>query len=432
LNKIQASPSKIELLAVYLAFAFRYLYPLVLVPYYGRVLGASGYAVVLAGMSLSNSLWMFVTYGFPAIGARDIVQTGNDSASDSILRDQFMARLLLCIPGLLIGIVAAFKSELISHVPGAGIFVVAGGLLAAFNLGWYLNSTGRARTSVLIEMLGFVLSLVMLFTFIRKPADIDRVFPLIFASSIVQTLLAYWVVRKEFSGLIAPLHKAVNLIKRSTIIFIYNGTSILLLAASAYILALLAPPSEVSAFGIAERLVTAGLCIMGPAAQILVPKVMFLVDRNPAQANLMTRRIFAVFFLGAIAGVIITKLLSGWLVPLIFGSEFSPAVPVLNIMVLVLPVSVCARILGLYFMIPRKLEGLLARSGIISALVNVAAAIPLAMYWGATGMAQARLLGEFSLLVMLIIGIWRAGLIREILGIKDEFSLHTRFSRWLE
>lgn len=438
MNKVQASLSKIELFAVYFSYAVRYLYPLVLVPYYGRVLGASGYGMVLAGMSLSSSLWLIVNFGFSTVGGRDIVHTENIGERDSIFRDQFTARLLLCIPAAIIGALAAWRSELLAHIPGASFFVVAGGLLAAFNIGWYFTSTGRARTSVLIEVLGLLLSLVLLVAFIRKPADIDRVFPLTFASGVVQTLFAYWLVRKEYSGFIAPVRAAVNLIKRSTIIFVYSGTAVLMLAASTYILSLLASPQEVSAFGLSERLIAAGLSVMAPAAQILAPKVMFLVTRNEAQANLIARRIFAVFFLGAVAGAIGTQLFSGWLVPLIFGADFRHAVPVLNVMVLVLPVSVCTRVLGVYFLIPRRLERLLAWSGIISALVNLGAALLFASYWGATGMALARLLSESALLAMLVIGVWRAGLLQRILGIDDEFSSATkfgrfgRFGRWLE
>jgi len=424
--------SKIELLAVYLSYAFRYLYPLVLVPYYGRVLGAGGYGVVLAGMSLGGTIWMFVGYGFSTVGSRDIVHTEDDSAHDPIFREQFTARLLLCVPAFIIGIVAATRSPLLSHVPGACILVVLGGMLAAFNIGWYFMATGRARTSVMIEVLGFLLSSAMIFTLIRKPEHIDRVFPLALTSSVVQLVLAYMVVRREISGFIAPLRRAVDLIKRSTIIFVYGGTSMLLIGASAYILSLFASPAEVGAFGVSERLVGAGLSLMGPAGQILVPKVMYLVGRQNDHANLIARRIFAVFFIGAVAGVIITRSLSGWIVPLVFGSEFGGAVPVLNLLVLVLPVSVCTQIVGLYFLIPRKLEGLLARCGIVSALVNVAVAIPLARYYGAMGMAEARLIGECSLLLLLTIGVWRAGLLREILGIGSGFSLPTRFGRWLQ
>ncbi|MBB2932431.1 lipopolysaccharide biosynthesis protein [Paraburkholderia silvatlantica] len=432
MNKVQASLSKIELLAVYFSYVVRYIYPLILVPYYGRVLGSNGYAVVLAGMSLSSTIWLCVDFGFSTIGGRDIVHTENISERDAIFRDQFTARLLLCIPGMIVGGIAACRSGIISGVPGVSFFVVVGGLLNAFNLGWYFTSTGRPRTSVMIEMLGLMLSLTLLFSFIRKPADIDRVFPVIFASNLAQTMLAYWLVRKEYTGVIAPLRAAINLIKRSATIFIYSGTAVLVLAASTYILSLLASPSEVSAFGLSERLVSAGLSIMAPASQILAPKVMYLVTRNEARANLLARRTFAIFFVGAVAGVILTKLLSEWLVPLLFGPEFVHAVPILKIMVLVMPLAVCTRVLGMYFLIPRKLERLLAVSGVTGALVNLAAAVPLAGYWGATGMVLARLLAEGSLLAMLVIGSWRAGLLRDIFGIDEGSTWQTRFGRWLE
>ncbi|SDB82295.1 lipopolysaccharide biosynthesis protein [Paraburkholderia lycopersici] len=432
MNKVQASLSKIELLAVYFSYVVRYIYPLILVPYYGRVLGSSGYAVVLAGMSLSSTIWLCVDFGFSTIGGRDIVHTESTGERDAIFRNQVTARLLLCIPGVIIGAIAACRSEIISSVAGVSFFVVVGGLLNAFNLGWYFTSTGRPRTSVMIEMLGLLLSLTLLFSFIRKPADIDRVFPVIFASNLAQTALAYWLVRKEYTGVIAPLRAAVNLVKRSSTIFIYSGTAVLVLAASTYILSLLASPSDVSAFGLSERLVSAALSIMAPASQILAPKVMYLVTRNEARANLIARRTFAIFFLGAIAGVIVTELFSEWIIPLLFGPEFRHAIPILNIMILVVPLAVCTRVLGMYFLIPRKLEKLLAWSGVVGAVVNLAAAIPLASYWGAAGMVMARLLAEGSLVAMLVIGSWRAGLIREILGVGEGFSWQTRFGRWLE
>lgn len=430
MNKLKSPPTKLELLAVYLSYAFRYLYPLVLVPYYGRVLGTSGYGVVLAGMSLSNTIWMFVGYGFSTVGSRDIVHAEGEDVRDPVFRQQFTARLLLCVPGVIIGLIAAFHSQLLMQVPGTPFLVVFGGVLCAFNIGWYFMATGRAQTSVLIEVLGFILSSALVFTFIRKSSDLTWVFPLSFTSIVIQLVLAYVLVRREFTGFIAPLRSALSLIKRSTIIFVYGGTSVLLIGASAYILSLLAPPSEVSAFGVSERLVGAGLSLMGPAAQILLPKVMYLVGRDDARANLIARRIFTVFFIGAVLGVIVTKALSGWLIPLVFGAEFSRAVPVLNLLVLVLPISVINQVIGLYFLIPRRLEGLLARSAIVGALVSVSAAIPFAKYFGAIGMAEARLIGETTLLAMLMFGIWRAGLVREILGIDEEASFLTRFGRW--
>ncbi|WP_222940204.1 hypothetical protein, partial [Pantoea agglomerans] len=122
------------------------------------------------------------------------------------------------------------------------------------------------------------------------------------------------------------------------------------------------------------------------------------------------------FFSGAALAAVATVLLSERLIPLALGAGFERCVPVLNLMVFVLPVSVCTQVLGAYFLIPRKLERLLAQAGVLGAVVSLACAIPLASQWGALGMAGARLVGELTMLGVLAAGLWRAKLLTEIFG----------------
>ncbi|NIE65504.1 oligosaccharide flippase family protein [Burkholderia sp. Ax-1719] len=413
MNPVKPTLAKAELAAVYIAYALRYVYPLLLLPFYGRTLGAAGYGVVLAGMSLSNSIWQFVSFGFPAVGGRDTVHAKNDAERAAILSSQMTGRLLLCIPTALVGVGALALSPVLSaHVLPGGT-AIALGLLAAFNLGWYFTSTGRARRSVLIEVIGFLISLTLIFSFIHHPSDLARVFPLLFISSLVQSALAYGSIRREFAGVFSTIRAGLDLIRRSKVIFIYTGTSVLLISASTYILSTMAPETEVSAYGVAERLIAAGLSLMGPAAQVLVPKVTYLVGVDPEKANRLARRILAFFLLGAIAAVAATMLLAGWLVPLVFGKGFLSTVPVLKLFVLVLPLSVANQAIGIYFLIPRNRESLLARAGVTSAVISMVAAIPLASHWGAMGMVGARLLGELTLLGTLMFFLIRSGLIGE-------------------
>lgn len=406
--------SRTQLVAVYLAYAFRYLYPLIMLPYYGRVLGANGYGIVLAGTSLANSLWLFVSFGFPTVGSRDTVHAADAAERAEILKTHVTARLLLCVPAMIVGLVAICLSLTFRSRPLTGAIVIAMGLVAAFNVGWFLVSTGRALVSVWIEVIGFALSFLLIVGFVHHASDVARVFPLLLASSCIQLGLAYWMIRADFRGMLASLKAAVALIRKSSTIFIYGGTSVLLTGASTFLLSTMASQAEVSAFGIPERLIAAGLSLMSPAAQILVPKVTYMVSRDSRQANRLTRRIFVFFFSGAALGALATVTLSGWLVPHVFGAGFERSVPVLNLMVLVLPVSVCTQVLGMYFLVPRKLERLLARAGVLSAIVNLACAVPLASHWGALGMASARLIGELTMLTVLASGMWRAQLLAEL------------------
>ncbi|ACC70857.1 oligosaccharide flippase family protein [Paraburkholderia phymatum] len=416
MDQVKSSKARTELAATYFAYALRYVYPLLLLPFYGRTLGPAGYGVVLAGMSLSNTIWRFVCFGFPTVGGRDAVHATHDTERAAILSSQMTGRMLLGIPIALCGFGAVALSPALSAHPLLGCTAVLLGLLAAFNLGWYFTSTGRVRRSVMIEIVGFIASLVLIFSFVHRPSDLSLVFPLLLTSALIQTALAYGFVRREFSGWFSSIRAGIELIHRSKTIFIYTSTSILLITASTYVLSVFAPASEVGAFGVAERLIAVALSLTVPATQVLVPKVTYLVGTDPAKANRVSFQILIFFFVGAIGAVACTMLLADWAVPLVMGNGFQHAVTVLKVFVLVLPLNVINQVIVLYFLIPRNRDALLARSGVATACVNIVIAVPLAMHWGAMGMVAARLFGELMLLTVLIVNMTRSGLMGEILS----------------
>ncbi|TXC86489.1 oligosaccharide flippase family protein [Paraburkholderia azotifigens] len=428
MDQVKPSKTRAELAATYFAYVVRYVYPLLLLPFYGRTLGPAGYGVVMAGMSLSNTLWRFVNFGFPTVGGRDTVYAKDSAGRAAILSSHMTGRLLLCIPTALFGLGAVAFSPVLSAHPMLGCTTVLLGLLAAFNPGWYFTSTGRARTSILIEVVGFVTSLALIFLFVRHPSDLSLVFFLLLASCVLQTALGYGVIRREFSGWFSSIKAGVDLIQRSKVIFIYTGTSVLLITASTYLLSVLAPAAEVGAFGVAERLIAVALSLTVPASQILIPKVTYLVGQDPVKANRLAYGILAFFLFGSLVGVALTMLLADWMVPLVFGKGFQSSIPVLKVFVLVLPLSVVNQTLGLYFLIPRHRDGMLARAGVATAAVSIVAAIPLASHWGAMGMVAARLLGELTLLATLLVSLIRSGLIREMAatGSTPFFALRPR------
>jgi PST family polysaccharide transporter len=414
MNRVQPNLGKVELIAAYVGYVVRYVYPLLLMPFYGRTLGPAGYGIVLTGMSLSNSIWRFVCFGFPTVGGRDTVHATTSAERAAILSSNMTGRLMLCIPSALLGLGAVALSPALSAHAILGCSAVLLGMLASFNLGWYLTSTGRATRSITIEVIGFVTSLALIFLFVHQAADLWLIFPLLLASALFQSVLAYGTIRHEIAGWFSSIRAGIDLIQRSKVIFIYTGTSVLLISASTYILSVLAPASEVSAFGVAERLIAVGLSLTVPAAQVLMPKVTYLVAIDPAKANRLAFRILAFFLSGAVAAVACTMLLADWAVPLVFGAAFQSSVTVLKYFVLVLPLSVINQVVGVYFLIPRHREGLLARAGVATAIVNILVAIPLAHHFGAMGMVTARLIGETTLLTTLIVFMFRTGLMEEI------------------
>src|SRR5690348_2903363 len=131
------------LVFVYGGYIMRYLYLLVVIPFYGRVLGVTEYGRVLAAMSLMNVIWMLVSYGFTFVGMRDVSRAHEKHEYNGIFSLHLSARILLGAAGAAVGLAATFLSPVLSQRPLIGVLAVLLGIVNGWNLGWLFQ--GRQR-----------------------------------------------------------------------------------------------------------------------------------------------------------------------------------------------------------------------------------------------------------------------------------------------
>jgi O-antigen/teichoic acid export membrane protein len=411
--------SRADFFFVYIAYALRYLYLLLLIPFFGRVLGVEGYGVVLAAMSLMTIAWRVVEWGFSPVGMRDIA-TASPRQYAGLFGAQASGRLLLSGLAVVGGGVAIAASPVLSAHPLTGIAAVALGIVSAFNLGWYFIGSHRPRSAVKLEVLGFAVSLVLIFALVRGQGDAHVVMLSLLCSAIIALAVAHWWVRGEIRPLALTIKSGAGLIRSSSTIFLFTGSSALLVASSTYLLGLLAGPAEVGAFGGAERLVAVGLSVMAPAGQIFLPRVTALFVNDERAAYALVRKAMLLLLGIGLAGLLCSVLLGGWIVPLIFGPGFEGSVPILQCMALLFPINAITLILSSYVLIPLHQERLLAKVVLTSALISLLCAVPLGLEYGGIGMAIARIGGETLVLLSLTVACWKMGILTRL------FNLHSK------
>lgn len=415
MNTPAAASSNTDLLFVYFAYALRYLYLLILTPFYGRVLGVEGYAQVLAAMSLMNMVWLFVSWGFVPAGGREIA-TAPRTGYAAIFWQHVSARALLSALALVGGLAATLASPILASHPLIGVCAVLLGIVSAYNLGWYFTASARPRHTVKLEVLGFILSLVPILSLVRAPDDAWIVLACLLGSGVLALALAHWWVRREIRPAAVSPTQGLALIRSSSTLFVYTCSSTLLVASSTYLLSLLSSGSEVGSFGAAERLVSVGLSVMGPAGQIFVPRITALFVQDEAEAYRVIGK--AAWLLGGIglAGLIASLLLGHWVVGLIFGPGFEASVPVLHLLACVFPLAAINQIIGAYVLVPQHREGLLTRITLSGAGLSLLCAIPAGLAWGAMGMAAARVGGELAVAALLLWMSWRMGILQRLIN----------------
>jgi PST family polysaccharide transporter len=402
---------------VYGGYLMRYVYLIIVVPFYGRMLGVAGYGRVLASMSLMNVIWMLVNYGFSPVGMREVSKAQSAAECNDIFSLHVSARVAHGLAGGCIGIVATMCSPALSERPLIGLLATLLGIVSGMNLGWLFQGRHQFRTPIMIEVFGFVLSLVLVLTLVKGPDDAVWVLASLLIAGVASSMVSYGLTIYQLGWPRIRLTGIVPLVRNSTMLFLYSSGSVVLTASSTYLLTLLSTPDQVGYFGAAERFATIALALMGPAAQVFIPTItrqLALGDVDGAHETtrrgatlLMTYGML--IFCGALA-------LSPFVLPLILGASFEPSAHVLQIFAWMFPFAAFNEFVAGYIFVPRRKDRLLATVGIASGLINLVAALILAPWYGAIGIAIARVIGEGLLSVMLVIVLIRLELVSLVPG----------------
>ncbi|SEJ81680.1 lipopolysaccharide biosynthesis protein [Paraburkholderia diazotrophica] len=388
---------------VYGGYLMRYVYLIIVVPFYGRVLGVAEYGRVLAAMSLMNVIWMLVSYGFTFVGMREVSKAQDTNECNAIYSLHVSARLALGVLGGAVGLIATMCSPALAERPLIGVLATLLGIVSALNLGWLYQGRQHFRTPIMIEVFGFALSLALVLSLVKGPADSIWVVASLFVAGIASAAISYGLATFQLGRPHLSLSGIVPLIKNSTMLFCYSSGSVVLTASSTYLLTLLSTPAQVGYFGAAERFATIALALMGPAGQVFIPTISRqLAQGDKAGAHATTRRgamlllgYGLLVFCGALA-------LSPLVLPLILGQAFTPSARVLQCFAWMFPFAAFNEFAAFYVFVPRRKDRVLAIAGAAAGIANLGSALWLAPRFGAEGMAFARVIGELSLSVMLL------------------------------
>lgn len=412
--------TKRALAFVYVGYAFRYLYLLILIPFYGRVLGTAEYGRVVAAMSLFQVVWMLTEYGFPAIGAR-AVAIADPSERAALYGRHVAGRAMLGFIGIAVGIGGTLLSPLLREVPLMGVLATITGVAAGFNLGWFFQGTLRFRTSVALEVLGFVLNLSMILPLVRTSHDGWLVMLALSISSVICTLLAHVIAVRMLPRGALKWSGALDLMRESTALFIHRGLVSLMGAASTYLISLFASASALGLYGAAERLISAGLSLMAPANQVLVGTVAQRIGAEDGgeHAFALIRKAFTGMTALGLSMFVGTELLGDFLVPLILGQSFAPAASIVKIMAILLPFSAVNQVITSYILIPFRYDRFVPIVSGTASAITLALIFILGRGYGSTGVAWARVVGEVLTAAFLMVALQKTQLSSRLLANTD-------------
>lgn len=401
---------------VYAGYALRYAYLLVLIPYYGRVLGAAEYGRLLAAMSLYQVVWMLCEWGFPVAGARDAAACRDRARLAELFGRHVAGRSWMALPGLAVGVGGTLLSPLLAANPALGALATANGVLAAFNLGWFFQGTLRFRTSVMLEAAGFAINLPLILLLVRGPGDGPVALSILLGSNLACTIAAYTIALRGVDRAAIRWRGGRRLVREASALFAHKGFTMMMAGSSTYLLSLFSSAAQVGWYGAAERLAAVGLSLMQPANHVLVGTVARQISAKESEADAwrLMRSALAVMAGVGVALLALTLLLAGSVVPLILGPGFGPSVAMLHTLGLLFPFAALSQVFTGYVLIPLRHDRLVSRTALAAALLTVLAVVVLARWHDGTGMAWARAIGQAGLCLALLALLQRLGLLARL------------------
>lgn len=366
-----------DVVMMYLAYSLRFVAPMVLVPFYGRILGIDGYGRLLAAMALFQVVWACVEWGLPTVGTRDIAATRTPDEQARVLGQQIAARLSLAVIAVPLAIGFGLWSPILRDEPLLVAIATCFGLVAAMNLTWYFQGVLQNKYPVFLEMAGLVCSTTAIFLLLdaNSPSWLPLLILLTVGTATI--IISGWRVLRSVPVTLGHLSGPWTLVKRSAYMFLHRGTLLLMGPATVFAVGLVSPAAAAGTFALAERLTNMVLALLQPLTQLFVGvlnrRALTVLDGSDVATAFEAMRratCISVALAVGVAGVLAAA--AGHLVPWILGSGYDAAVTPLRWMCLSVVFVVAARVITSYVIVPLKMDreaALLSLTGVVLSLV---------------------------------------------------------------
>ena len=361
-----------------------YALPLVTLPFLSRRLGPDNFGL----LSFSQwFIWYFVTltdYGFNLTGTRAVAVHRDDPEK---LSRYFcvitVAKLWLTILGfVLMGVTIALVPKLRPHwlLYTCSFLTVVGNFV--FPL-WFFQGLQQMKLIAGRDLGMKVLGTILLFAVIRRPEDYLWAALIQSGSPAIAGLIGLAQLRRvlpEFRWQWPTAAEVWTELRQGWAVFLSFAAMTLYTSTNTFLLYLYTTPADVGFYTAAQRLIVAARTMVTPAVTALYPHVSHLAARSRADAIQFLNRYAALLSLPFLAGSLVLGLGAPWIIRLIYGPLFEPAIPVLRIMSLSPFLLALSHAYSTFFMLAFGYDREWSRIVFLTAALNFVIFLPLLMF----------------------------------------------------
>lgn len=378
----------------------RYAFPLLLVPYLTRMLGAETYAVYAYVLSFMGFVQVLADFGFNLYGTKRIVDAGDDRVKagkvlGTITASRLLLLAILAAAIVMISLAVPILAENPLYVIAAYAAMALRCLLPDFVFQGYENM--RPITTRYCASKG--LTLVMTILFVHGPEDLLLVALADLAGCLVALVWSYVAVKRLFGvGLgRAEMSAVIGSLRESAVYCVSNVSSNLFSGFTTFVIGIVIPDrAEISYWSLSLTVVGAIQALYAPISNSLYPHM--LRERDVALV-----RKFALLAAPALAaGTFLYWCLADWIMLVLGGEEFVDGAYVMRMLAPLLPVSFYGILIGWPLLGAMGQVRALTASTVVAGVLNVVLTTGIALtgFGSLFSISIIRNIAEVFLLVM--------------------------------
>lgn len=384
-----------DLVWLYAAYAANMALPLVILPILGRRLGVEGWGRAAFAQAFAQYLTLVIDYGFSLSATRAVAQH-RDRAERlaELLAAVNTAKAAMAIVVVAVGVGIGLWLPMFRDQPACLVAGTALGVVQGASLAWFFQGLERQRFVAGLEVVARLIAAVAIVVLIRDANDAWMVPGFQAIGQLVTVCIAGLVAGRLVGWRRVERGSVLAVVREGLSLFGFRCATSLYAVGNTFLLGLFAPPAIVGQYAAAERIAGAARGTFGPVNQLLFPRMSHLIGTDRAAATRLARFGFVGLVSLAMAGGTVLAIFADGILTLLMGPAFRPAVPMLRVLCLTLPLIAANNILGLQWMLPLKLDAPFLTIIVAASVTNLALALWLATAHGGMGMAWAVVCAE--------------------------------------
>lgn len=372
------------------------IFPIVTFPYVTRILGPAGIGKVEFALSVVAYFMIFSSFGIPLYGIREIGRHQKDkSARDRVFGEIFLLHAAITAVALAVYIAAVFALPRLRTDVGIYLVFISYLVLSVLGADWYFQGLERYRYITAVNVAFKLVSLVVLFVFVRSRADTLSYAIFVASVEIGSKTLNFLLLLREIK---LPPVRTLDLRRHLgpvLSIFLLNAIGSFYLNLDKIMLGVISGEFAVGIYAAANKVVSILITLSTSIGSVLLPRLsMYVREGRAAEFEKIATNLVKLLILLVAPSVAGLAYVAPEVIDLLAGPGFSQSALVLRILAPVVLLITLSHFTGVVVLYPRGQERAMMVSFIFGALLNIAVNVFSIPRFGAPGAAVATLLTE--------------------------------------